>query len=544
MNLVTFFIGMEMKNVLLLSVGTVNFVFALLIYFTDRHKEKNIFFSLLAVSVSLWVFSMAIFYYSTSLVLVSIISKCLYLSAASFPFFLFFLVESIDGSVSLLPLRKKILAILIYIWIVVLINIPDFIISPPDSISVKEFIFGPGYIFYGLYILIYFFACFYLLLEKYYRAESPIVKKQILFLFTGTFSASLICVMTDLVLPYFGWWNLYWFGPVTSVIMTIFVGYSTIRHNLFNIKSVAVESVTFVLWVAMLMRLFLSGSIMDLVVNSILFTLVVGGGLILINTVYREIDQSESLRKIAEELEVANEHLREMDKKKSEFVSIASHQLRTPVTVIIGYSSMLLEGTYGQVSVKTSEVVTKVYESGRRLAAIIDDFLTISHIEQGEMSYKFETVEMRKMIGTLLDEFLVPIQDKKLFLHFTTDNYDTYNITADVGKIRQVFSNLLDNAIKYTATGGIEVRLMKDTDTGKTLITITDTGMGLSQDTISNLFQKFSRAKEVQKVYTDGSGIGLYIAQEIVKAHHGRIWIESEGEGKGSKFLVELMSEE
>lgn len=243
-------------------------------------------------------------------------------------------------------------------------------------------------------------------------------------------------------------------------------------------------------------------------------------------------------------LEIANEHLRVLDKQKSDFVSIASHQLRSPVTAITGYSSMLIEGTYGTLPLNVIEVLGKVYQSSRNLAVIIDDFLTISHIEQGKMTYKFETVEMKKIIEALIDEFLPVANDKGLFIHFTTDGYDEYNITGDFGKIRQVLSNLVDNAIKYTISGGIEIRITKDFALRKTRIMVKDTGIGLSKESISALFQKFSRAKEVQKVYTDGSGIGLYIGQELVKAHHGRIWVESEGEGKGASFFVELLSEE
>jgi signal transduction histidine kinase len=263
-----------------------------------------------------------------------------------------------------------------------------------------------------------------------------------------------------------------------------------------------------------------------------------------VKSVFKEVEQREKMEKIAKELEVANEHLRVLDKQKSEFVSIASHQLRTPLTAITGYTSMVLEGTYGPVSDKVNEILQKVFDSSRRLAIIIDDFLTISHIEQGKMIYKFETVEMKKMVENLVEDFAPRAQGKNLYIHFTTDGYETYNVTADPGKIQQILSNLLDNAVKYSLSGGIEVHLSKDFGLRKTRIMIKDTGIGLSQETISALFQKFSRAKEVQKVYTEGSGIGLFIGQEMIKAHHGRIWVESEGEGKGSSFFVELLSED
>ena len=541
----TFFSTAGIKNVLLLSAGTINLVFSAIIYFTDRHKKKNIFFSLLAVGVSAWAFSMAGFYFSSNLVVIDIFSNFLYISAASFPFFFFFFVNSMEKDIEQLPLIKKIFGILVFIAIVVLVNVPDFIITTPDDGLNKKFIFGSGYLLYGLYILAYFSISFLSLISQYRKTVEPIIKKQILFLFLGTFSASFICVMTNLILPFFGWWNLFWFGPVATILMVIFVGYSTIRHNLFNTKSVVVESVTFILWVAMLMRLFLSGNISDLIINSVLFILIVGGGLILIHAIYKEIETRENMEKLAKDLELANEHLRVLDKQKSEFVSIASHQLRTPLTAIIGYSSMLLEGSYGKLSDKAVEVVDKVYQSSRRLAGTIDDFLTISHIEQGKMVYTFTTVEMRGLLSGMIEEFSARAKNEKKELRFTDDGNGNYNVTADDNKIRQVLSNLIDNAIKYSQEGqSIEVSLVKDFMTNKTRISIHDSGIGMSPETINNLFQKFNRAKDVQKSYADGNGIGLYIAQEMMKSHHGRIWAESEGEGKGATFFVELMSEE
>ncbi|MFA6565414.1 MAG: HAMP domain-containing sensor histidine kinase, partial [Candidatus Paceibacterota bacterium] len=279
--------------------------------------------------------------------------------------------------------------------------------------------------------------------------------------------------------------------------------------------------------------------------GSVLLILTTIVGIFLIKSVIKEVAQREKIEKIAKDLELANDHLRELDKQKSDFVSIASHQLRTPLTAITGYSSMLLEGSYGKLTKKSIVIVDRIYESSRRLVGTVEDFLNISHIEQGKMSYVFTTVEMQGILRGLIEEFTPQARTKKIEFHFVDDGYDTYNVTADTNKIRQVFSNLIDNAIKYSREDSeIHISLTKDFGTQKTRISVRDAGIGLSQETISNLFQKFSRAKDVRKIYTEGSGIGLYIAQEMIKAHHGRIWVESEGEGKGATFFVELMSEE
>jgi signal transduction histidine kinase len=360
----------------------------------------------------------------------------------------------------------------------------------------------------------------------------------------GTFISTLVAVISNLILPLFGNFTFNWLGQVGMLAMVVAISYSILEHHLFDVKIIFTEIISLILAFVLLAQLLLAVTFTEAIVKAI--TLFFVGILLylLVKSVFKEVEQREKMEQIAEDLRIANEHLRVLDKQKSEFVSIASHQLRAPLTAITGYTSMVLEGTYGSVPEKITEVLQKVLDSSRRLAVIIDDFLTISHIEQGKITYKFETVEMKKMVENLVEDFAPRAEAKKLFIHFTTDGYDTYNVTADSGKIQQILSNLLDNAVKYSLTGGIEVRITKDFGLRKTRIMIKDTGIGLSRESIAALFQKFSRAKEVQKVYTDGSGIGLYIGQELIKAHHGRIWVESEGTGKGSSFFIELLSED
>ena len=544
MNSFLLFYGMGSENSLLLLAGTIDCAFSALIFLTNQYKQKNVLFSLFGLSVSAWAYSMVFFNLIDNQTIFYLSANLLYIFAACAACFFFFFSNSLRNDViELSALKTKITAIS-FLIILIIANIPDLVIITENNNITKHLGIGSGYLIYGLYIIVFFSAGLVNLFREYRNSSSFLTKKQTLFLSIGNCIAILIGVNTNLIFPYFNQWDLFWFGPVATVVIVIFVGYSTIKHNLFNTKSIAAESVSFILWVAVTMRLFLSLTALDYVINGILFCIGIGSGLVLIRTVYREIDQLEKIKSIAKDLEVANEHLRVLDRQKSEFVSIASHQLRAPLTAIMGYSSMVIEGTYGAISEKVKEVLSNVLESSRRLSIVIDDFLTISHIEQGKMSYKFETVEMKKILETLVEDFDPRAKVKNLYLHFATDGYDTYNVTADSGKIRQVLSNLIDNSVKYTISGGIDINISKDIALRKTRIQIRDTGIGLSAESIAALFQKFSRAKEVQKIYTDGSGIGLYIGQEMIKAHHGRLWVESDGEGKGSVFFVELMSED
>ena len=200
---------------------------------------------------------------------------------------------------------------------------------------------------------------------------------------------------------------------------------------------------------------------------------------------------------------------------------------------------MILEGTYGDTSLKIKGAVDKIFQSAQRLIYIVNDLLDVSRIEQGRFQLALEEVKIANVLKDVVEELRTNAQKKNLDLSFNVSIDDAeVKIKADPSKIRQVLTNLVDNAIKYTPSGYVKAELQR---VGATvLISVKDSGAGISPETLSNLFQKFTRAKNVAKLHTDGSGLGLYIAKQIIDAHQGKIWAESTGEGHGSRFCVEL----
>lgn len=154
------------------------------------------------------------------------------------------------------------------------------------------------------------------------------------------------------------------------------------------------------------------------------------------------------------------------------------------------------------------------------------------------MEYKFNEINVTELVKNIIGELKLMAQEKKLDLTFEAPkpSFKEVKIKADEQKIRQVIQNLVENAIKYTDKGFVKVELKEKPDS--VLITVTDSGRGISQELLPNLFQQFSRDSSAKKI--QGTGLGLYIAKEIINAHHGRIWAESEGSGKGATFYVEL----
>ena len=248
------------------------------------------------------------------------------------------------------------------------------------------------------------------------------------------------------------------------------------------------------------------------------------------------VNLNKEIARLNGELQGANEKLKGLDKLKSEFLSLASHQIRSPLTAIKGYSSMILEGDFGEVNEKAREAVDRIFKSSKNLAVMVEDFLNVSKIEQGGMKYEKANFDLASIAEPMAKDLSVTAQAKGLVLDYSQDTLN-HTVFGDKEKIRQVILNFIDNSIKYTKAGSVAVSVTnKD---GKVIFAVKDTGMGVTPEIKATLFQKFSRG-EGGKMNTTGSGLGLYLAKEIIAAHEGRVWVESPGTDQGSTFFVEL----
>ena len=320
----------------------------------------------------------------------------------------------------------------------------------------------------------------------------------------------------------------------------IIIAFAILRHQLFNAKLLAAEFFTFSLWIFIFIRALISTNLQERIINWSLLALVIVIGIFLIRSVSKEVQAREEIEELAYKLSIANERLKELDKLKSEFVSIASHQLRSPLTAIKGYASLVLDGSYGKISPGVKEAIDKVFQSSQSLVLMVEDFLNISRIEQGKMKYEMESYDLQDLAQKVVAEQEQNVKRVGLILDYSTDKQPPYLVTIDINKIRQVITNLIDNAIKYTPKGSIFVRLYKKSAGRKIILSVSDTGIGINKETIPYLFSKFSRAENANKVNVIGTGLGLYIVKEIVEGHGGKVWVESDGTGKGSSFFVEL----
>lgn len=241
------------------------------------------------------------------------------------------------------------------------------------------------------------------------------------------------------------------------------------------------------------------------------------------------------------ELQDANEKLKALDKLKDEFVSLASHELRTPMTAIKSYLWMTLQGRGGPLTDTQKRYLERAYSSVDRLIKLVNDMLNISRIESGRLTLEMESVNLQKITEEVLNEVIPRAQELGVNIEIAPVNTDLPAVVADSDKIKEVLFNLIGNSLKFTPKDG-KITLSFEQKDDMIETKVKDTGAGISEENISKLFQKFTMLPESYKENNtaSGTGLGLYISRSIIELHKGHIWVESAGIGQGSEFIFSL----
>lgn len=235
--------------------------------------------------------------------------------------------------------------------------------------------------------------------------------------------------------------------------------------------------------------------------------------------------------------DITNE--KNIDKAKTEFVSLASHQLRTPLSAINWYTEMLLSGDVGEVNSEQRKYLQEVYKGNQRMITLVNGLLNVSRMSLDTFTLEAERTDIAQLVQNIANEHRLDIDKKDILFSYTPDSNIPY-IQTDPKLMRLVVENLLSNAIKYTqSNGSIELKLGLTDDMSKLLLTLTDTGYGIPEDQHPQIFNKLFRADNVREKNTEGTGLGLYIVKAIVNNSGGTVWFTSK-ENVGTTFYVEL----
>lgn len=250
----------------------------------------------------------------------------------------------------------------------------------------------------------------------------------------------------------------------------------------------------------------------------------------------------EQVERATKDLKVANEQLKDLDKLKDEFLSIASHDLRTPMTAIKGYLWMALHGKAGEiVNPQLKRYLDISYASAERMIQLINDLLNVSRIKAGRVQMLFEEMDLKAIVDQVFAEITSKTTEKNILLKYEGST-KLPKVILDKQRFPEVLQNLIGNAVKFTPEKGkITVSAKKSKDEGLVEISVSDTGVGLSKEDAAKLFEKYGRIEHsYQKAKeSGGTGLGLYITKNYVELHGGKIWVESEL-GKGTSFIFTL----
>jgi len=280
-------------------------------------------------------------------------------------------------------------------------------------------------------------------------------------------------------------------------------------------------------------------------------------GILLIGTVgehkYSEEREGNLLAAIADQLAIAIENigiyerekeavarLTELDRLKNEFISMVSHELRTPVTSADGYVSLFLAGVTGAITEDQKKYLMIVKENNQRLLTLINRLLDFSKIETGRFSIKRELISINEVVTAAVAAMQPQIEKKQAVVNLKLEAQNA-NFMGDREKMQEALVNLIENALKFSRSEEAPViELITGNENDLIRLTVADNGVGIGQEYLDKIFNKFYQIEDAMTRKVGGVGLGLALVKEIVGNHHGRIWAESDGKGKGSRFIFQI----
>ncbi|MDP3710446.1 MAG: ATP-binding protein [bacterium] len=396
---------------------------------------------------------------------------------------------------------------------------------------------GPAIPIFGAMVGFLVLGGIFILLRKTIKAVG-VEKSQFQFVLIGSLITFPLYIFFNFILP--ALYGNSWFiplAPVFSLPFTLLTAYAIIKYKLLHMKVIATEFLAFLLIVSSFFEITLSKNITEIIFRSGVFVILFFTGIFLIRSVRKEVEQREKMEILSSELAKANEELKKLDVAKSEFISLASHQLRAPLTVIRGYVSMALEGSFGRLEEKARQPLRNVLRAAEQLVKLVADLLDLSRMESGKIRYEFAQNNLVPVVEEVAREFKEVASKKGVSFSFQNTAGESLNFAFDKDKIREVVVNFVDNSIKYSKQ---IVAAKLEVFGNRVRFSIKDDGIGMTAEDKKKLFIKFSRSEEARKTNADGMGIGLYFVKKVVEDHKGEVGAESEGLGKGSTFWFEI----
>lgn len=539
------------SNILLTQTSVVNFFSAIaviligiVVYTNNRKSVSHRLFLIVALFLGFWAFSSTMSDVMHAPKPAMFWARLAIVGPFYFPAYFLIFTHFFPKPNGTMSNRKAMLIMLPAIIVSLLVFTPFNV----ERIELKDWgtDFTPGILYtLGLpYIFIYLGWAASNLWRSRRRTRDLMVKKQAMFVFLGIALVIFSLVLTNAILPLvFKYGKASVFGPAASLVFALFTSYAVLKHGLLKVKIIATEIFVIALLLLNFIPLFSQTTIGQFYYQFAILGLSMIFAVLLIKSVRKEEANHQELDSLAAKLTEANTQLEALNEAKSEFISIASHQLRTPASVLKGYLALMLEGAYGEVNATFKEKLEQMYSMNERLIHLINNILNMSRIEKGRLEFLCSYVNVPSIIDEAVSELMIKAKEKGLRLHFAKPEVELAKAYVDGDKLHEIVVNLVENAIKYSIKGSIDVAVK--TEAGRqgdeVVILVKDTGIGMTEVDTKRMFEKFYRASNTLGVPREtGTGLGLYICAKFLDNMGGRIWVESSVSGKGTIFAVAL----
>lgn len=411
----------------------------------------------------------------------------------------------------------------------------------PLYITGRTWHYGPlVYVHYSYFIGM--FAAGVFVLNRHARYVSSRERSYIKTMYRASLIGLLPIVVIVFVLRFFGFVNLLWAAPFFALGWILLASYALIAFNIQSIRLFIAEVFVLTMVVLLFANIFITEAVFTELAKVFIFLVFTVFGLLFLGQVSKSerqrkelITLNKKLRNATDRLAEANFKLKGLNEQKTQFISFASHQIKNPLSSILGYASLIEEGSLGKVNKKVYDAVQTIVGSSKHLVRTVEDFLDVSRAELGQLSLVKHDTPLIDLVSSIVSLLSVDAQKKDISLTVNAPN-EPLVVLADQEKLRNALYNIIENAVKYTNKGSVTITLEHDNDMAT--ITIEDTGIGMTQEDIAHAFDRFYRAHNSRG--TKGSGLGLYLAKDIIERHTGSVTATSKGPDTGTTFTVTL----